>query len=270
MNRLLFILSLFVSVCFIPKLTAAPIPLDLSVTASNSFASDSIPGFGAVNHNSTLSILLGGVLSQSTVIDTAVTGGNPLTGQLTTLDDGIAINTNLLAGADSLAEGYFFDFNFALQNNSLTNAYLLSFVLLFDNLTSASGLDAFAESKILLFDDSNNEFFFSDLATDTLFGDQKNGTFTGTSGVTQSDNGSFGFDILLGAGAASSFRGELQLVGQEFINSGSFAANSFANVSLSAVRSLNTPPQQVPLPATGWLFLLGLFFLAQRQLRKLP
>ncbi|MBU2114458.1 MAG: hypothetical protein KKE94_11900 [Gammaproteobacteria bacterium] len=265
---------LFVAVLFALVLTAPAraelIPVDLSIIASNSFGDDSVAGNGDVNHNSIMSILQGGILSQSSVNDTNVTGTNPLAGQLTDINDGIAIDAELSAGASGFAEGYFFDFNFALQNNSLTTAYLLSFVLLFGNLTSASGGDAFADSKILLFDADNIEFFFSDLITDTWFGDQNNGAPTNTFGVTQTDSGSFAFNILLGAGAVNNFRGEVQLVGQEFSGQGAFGINSFASLSLAAARPLDTPPPQIPLPASGWLFALGLFFVVQRQLRKLP
>lgn len=270
MKRLLFIVSLLFAVSFVPKLIAAPIPLDLSIIASNSFANDSFAGDGDVNHSSIMSLLQGGILSQTSVNDTLVSGANPLAGQLTDINDGVAIDATLTAGASGFAEGYFFDFNFALQNNSLTTAYLLSFVLLFDNLTSAAGDDAYADAKILLFDADNDEFFFSDLTTDTLLGDQNNGVLTNTFGVTQTDNGSYAFNVLLAAGAVSNFRGELQLVGQEFSGQGNFAINSFASLSLSAARPLDTPPPQIPLPASGWLFALGLFFVAQRQLRKLP
>ena len=271
MKRLLFIVSLLFAVSFVPKLIAAPIPLDLSIIASNSFSTgDSFAGDGDVNHSSIMSLLQGGILSQTSVNDTLVTGANPLAGQLTDINDGVAIDATLTAGASGFAEGYFFDFNFALQNNSLTTSYSLSFLLLFNNLTSASGEDAFADSKILLFDADNSEFFFSDLTTDTLFGDQNNGALTNTFGVTQTDNGSFSFNILLGAGAVNNFKGELHLVGQEFSGQGAFGMNSFASLSLAAARPLDTPPPQIPLPASGWLFALGLFFVAQRQLRKLP
>ena len=268
MKRLLFVVSLLLTASYAPKLIAAPIPIDLSINASASFAVDSNPGIGDITHNSIMSIILGGVVSQTTVNDIAVSGSNPLAGQLTDINDGIAIDTNV-AGGDAFAGGYFFDFNFALQNNSLTTAYLLSFVLSFDNLTSASGADAYAESKILLFDAGNTEFFFSDLTTDTLFGDQKNGLSAGTFGITQTDNGSFAFDILLAAGVTSNFRGELQLEGMAGWPGG-FGIDSFANVSLSAARPLDTPPPQIPLPASSWLFALGLVLIAQRQLRKLP
>ena len=270
MNKLVCVLCIFIAASVVPKLNAAPIPIDVSIVASNSFDNNSYSGSGGVSHMSIMSILLGGVLTQSTVDDTMVTGTNPLVGQLTEINDGIAIDTDVIAGATGFAEGYFFDFNFALQNNSLTTDYLLSFVLLYENLTYASGEDAFADSKILLFDADNVEFFFSDLTTDTVFGDQNNGVGTNTFGFTQTDNGSFAFNVLLSAGAVSNIRGELQLVGQEFSGLGSFGSNSFANLSLSAVRPLDTPPPQIPLPASGWLFALGLFFVAPRQVRKLP
>ena len=265
---------LFVAVLFALVLTAPAraelIPVDLSIIASNSFGDDSVAGNGDVNHNSIMSILQGGILSQSSVNDTNVTGTNPLAGLLTDINDGIAIDAELSAGASGFAEGYFFDFNFALQNNSLTTTYLLSFVLLFDNLTSASGGDTFADSKILLFDADNSELFFSDLITDTWFGDQNNGALTNTFGVTQTDSGSFAFDILLSAGAVDNFKGELHLVGGEFSGQGAFGINSSASLSLVAARPQDTPPPQIPLPASGWLFALGLFFVVQRQLRKLP
>ena len=143
-------------------------------------------------------------------------------------------------------------------------------MLLFDNLTSASGGDAFADSKILLFDADNSELFFSDLITDTWFGDQNNGALTNTFGVTQTDSGSFAFDILLSAGAVDNFKGEVHLVGGEFSGQGAFGINSSASLSLVAARPQDTPPPQIPLPASGWLFGLGLFFVVQRQLRKLP
>lgn len=268
MNRSYYILALVCALIFAPKLIATPIPLDLSITASASFADDSLAGLDDFYHNATMSAIQGGLVSQATVNDTLVSGANPLGGLLSDINDGVAIESQAGGGALGIVGGYFFDFNFGLQNTSLTTAYLLSFVLQFDNLTSASGDDAFADSKILLFDADLNEFFFSDLTTDTLFGDQKNGDDPATFGVTQTDSGLFNFNIILNAGALSSFTGQLRLEGGEFSQAGDFAISSFASITLAGVRSLDTPPPQIPLPATGWLFVLGLFFVGQRQLRK--
>lgn len=268
MNRFCFVVSLFFALIFAPKLIATPIPLDLSILASASFADDSFAAVGDVNHSATMSATQGGAISQSTVNDLAVAGANPLGGVLSDINDGIAIDAQVSGGASGIAAGYYFDFDFALQNNSLTTAYLLSFVLDFDNFTSASGTDTYADAKILLFDAGDNEFFFSDLTTDTFFGDQKNGEALNTFGVTQMDSGLFSFDIILSAGALNSFSGQLLLEGGDFSQSGDFAMNSFASLTLSAARSLDTPPPQIPLPATGWLFALGLLLVGQRQLRK--
>ncbi|MBZ9612374.1 hypothetical protein [Rheinheimera maricola] len=265
----LFIAVLFALILTTPAL-AALIPVDLSISASTSFADESVSGGLDVSHNATMSIVQGGITTQSTVNDTAVTGFNPLAGLLSDINDGISIGSLVSGRGLGAAPGYYFDFDFLLQNNSLTTVYFLSFVLQFDNLTSASGDDTFADSKILLFDADDTEFFFSDLTTDTLFGDEKNGAPTNTFGVTQIDAGSFAFDIVLGAGAMNSFRGELQLIGEEFNGQGSFGMDSFASLSLAAARPLDTPPPQIPLPASGWLFALGLFLVTQRQLRKLP
>ena len=237
---------------------AAIIPADISVEANVSFDTNSISQQGNVSQSGSFALIQGGSTTQSSVTDVLVSGANPLGGMLSETNDGIGIAAEVLGEADSNAGGFYFDFDFLLSNSSLDTAYMLSFLFSYDNQTSASGDDAFANSLINLFDASNVEFFFSDLTTDTLFGDEKNGDVPGTSGVTQLDNGMFSIDFILAPTSGTNFRGQMLLEGGEFAQAGSFAMNASAELILSAVRPLDTPPNTVPLPATAVLMLLGL------------
>jgi hypothetical protein len=237
---------------------AALIPADIAVEANVSFDTNSFSQQGNVSQSGSFALIQGGSTTQSSVADVLVTGANPLGGLLSETNDGISIVAEVLGEASSNADGFYFDFDFLLSNSSLDTAYMLSFLFSYDNQTSASGDDAFADSLINLFDASNVEFFFSDLTTDTLFGDEKNGAVPGTFGVTQLDNGMFSFDIVLAPGSGSNFRGQILLEGAELAQAGAFLINASADLILSAVRPLDTPPNTVPLPATVLLMLLGL------------
>ena len=259
-TRLLIVMALLV---FSGISRAALIPADISVVANVSFDTTSFSQSGDVVQTGSFSATQGGVTTQSSVADVLVTGANPLGGALSETNDGIAVAAEVVGGAGGIAAGFYFDFDFLLSNNSVSTAYMLSFLLSYDNQTSASGDDAYADSLINLFDASNIEFFFSDLTTDTVFGDEKNGVALGTFGVTQLDSGLFSFDITLTPGAATNFRGQLLIEGGEFAQNGNFAADASAGLILSAVRPLDTPPNTVPLPASAALLLLGLIMLVR-------
>ena len=112
--------------------------------------------------------------------------------------------------------------------------------------------------------------FFSDLTSDTVFGDQKNGTALATSGATLTDSGTFLFDITLAAGASDSFSAVLKMDGGAFDNSSLFNASTFAFISVIGADNLTAvqPPLPVPEPSTLMLFLGGLAFWQVNQLKR--
>ena len=247
--------------------SAALIPSDLEVTGNVSFGVDSVSASGNASQTATLESVLGGSSSTTTVSGLTVTGANPLGGLLLNTNDGVGADASISGSAGGSAEGFFFDFLFSMTNTSLTDSFQIFFELVFTNTTSASGADAYADAEIILEDELNNELFFSDLTSDTFFGDEKNGTGLPSQGATLSDSGTVLFNFILAANSSNSFTTEIKLEGIDIDGSGSFSADTSAFIRVVGTENLTPPVNKVPAPPTLTVLILVMMYFAVRQKR---
>ena len=104
--------------------------------------------------------------ADTTASFTGAPSGGPLSGALTQTGDGIGVHfqaSGSSANGDSTAGYLFADYTFDLANSSATETFTLVFKALFGaagNKTDASGVDAFAESLLSVFDTSNVEVIY--------------------------------------------------------------------------------------------------------------
>lgn len=260
---------------FSPLSNASIIPAELVINGNVELAlspvDGSLPALGPATQNATMSRVIGGTLTEVQVIDIAPLGPNPLGGVLTDIGDGVGNTADVNASSFGLIEAFIFDFTFSLTNTSLTDSFLTSFIIDFSNTVQAFGFDSYVDSEIALFDSLDNEFFASDISSDTLFGDQKNGVDLPTSGAQINDVGLFSFDIALAAGQSTSFSGFMKIEGEDF-GDGSFNALSSAFISVADVQNTTPPgpgpnpqPNPIPEPTSVLLFLTGSLGLMARK-----
>lgn len=260
----ILLVSLFTSLSY-----ASLIPADLNITGHVEFDTDTSASILAGTQTGNLMSNLAGVVDSSSVNNTSVTGENPLGGMLTDIDDGVGAVAQVDGFNFGDTLGFIFDFEFALINNSLTDTFLATFMIDFSNMVDASGTDAYVDSEIALYDEIGTEFFFSDLTSDTLFGDENNGSSTGTFGSMINDSGMFSFDISLAAGESTSFGGVLKIDGADFDGNGGFTARSEAFVSVARVTNTSPPsPTPVPEPSSVLLYLIASLGLLTRKVCK--
>jgi len=232
---------------------AHAVPAGVDISGSNEF--DETNSF---NGTGSFFITSGGTTTTSSYDDmSAVTGDNPLLGNLTQVFDGFGFN-----GAASITDDEFligFDTTINVTNNSLA-IQTIEFRLDFSNLVSASGDDAYADSELVLSQKLSGEFsfteiFFSDLISDSLNGDSFNGADAGSMGVQQSDMGVFFFSLLLNPAEQADLRLSWTLEGGDY--AGGLAEGS-----------LNASLKVVPIPGALWLMLSGMLVLIHRAVRR--
>lgn len=143
---------------------------------------------------------------------------------------------------------------------------MITFAVDFTNMVDANGGDAYADSQLSIFDTTNViEVFFTDLTSDTFFGDMVNGVNPGTSGDALSDSGIMTFDIIIDPLATINLSGLNSIEGGAFSGDGNYSGTLQSVFSIAAVSNL-TEPQ--PVPETHSLFLLGVGLLGLMARRK--
>lgn len=185
---------------------------------------------------------------------TGVTGGDPLSqsGTLTDIGDGFGIVASA-SGADlSEIDVLGLDLTMNLDNSSAIPLWI-TIGLNFSNIVDADGADAFVDSAFSLFDstlaDPGIEIFFTDLISDTVYGDDENGTALTTFGAFLSDSGTPSFNILLGP--SESFL----LTGAFSMTAGAFSSNYTGEFSADL-----TVTNVIPVPGALLLGSIGLVF----------
>ena len=247
---------------------AAPLPADLQIStsvstdiAADDFLSfdedDSSPATGNATHTGSLVQTIGGASSTTTINDISITSGsNPLSGTLTDVGDGWEIHSDIsgsFSGTSGAAtnNGNFYDLFFNIQNLSATDSIQVTISLDYDNHVHSSGPDAFAASEFQLFDGSDTELFFSDLTSDTLFGNAVNGNSTGAFGGTLDDTGIHQLILTLTPGELLDFHVFHSIEGGAYASGSSYSGSFDAIVSFDAT----IPTNQVAEP--GLLALMG-------------
>jgi hypothetical protein len=262
------IFSLFITsiVCAFSS-HAAVIPAEIDITGNVSFSvADSVPFSGVGSQTATMSQILAGATTTTTIDDVTPTGANPLglssPDRFTNTGDGLGLVASVNGDDGDIAELFVFDFIFDLANTSATDTFKIYFELTFRNLADADGDDTYAWSELNLYDSSLSELFFSDLISDTFFGDNANGVDLGSFGVELTDSGSFLFNYTLAAGTTDNFSAVMKIEGGDISQSGLFRADAMLNINILDVENLtSTPPppnNDVPAPGSAYLFLIAL------------
>ena len=234
-------------------LTATVLVFNLSVahavviTAETTFAD----GFSSGRTIGDFNVVSGGTTTTSTYSGSAVTGANPLTGPLTNNNDGSGFTGTASATNEEFSIGFDTVIS-ALNDTSSTQTVV--FRLDFSNRVNADGGDAYADSALTLNDD-NGEIFFSDLKSDTLFGDEVSGSLTGQFGDVLNDSGVLFFSFILNPSDVVNLAMSWTLEGGDF-------EGGWAEADLSANLTV------VPLPGSLLFMLSGMLLLPLQRLMR--
>ena len=210
---------------------AAPIPADLTITANISYDTGFATNNSGASLSGTMSTIIGGAETASGFTNGAVTGSNPLAGNLTDTGDGIAIRDVMASAINNASTKAGVDVRLSLGNTSVTATY--DVVLLFDsnNHVDVSGTDAYVHSEFTV-DENGSEKFFTDIESDVVNGDQLNGISQGTFGAPTTDSAAEILNITLGPGATVIIDGDWTMKLE------SLAANSGANGDFSGTMTV--------------------------------
>lgn len=248
---ILFVLSMPVAV------NAVAIDSSLTITGSVQFDTvNSSAASGAATQDGSFSGTFNGATSGSTINNTTVTGSNPVSGNMTEIGDSLGSVLNFSGTSGGTNGGMFTDFLVDISNTSATDQFMITFAVDFSNIIDANGGDAYADSQLSIFNTTNSlEVFFTDLTSDTFFGDKVNGVSPGTFGDALSDTGIATFDIFIDPLATINLSGLNAIEGGAFSADGSYSGSLETVLSIVAVSNL-TGPQ--PVPETSPLVLLSL------------
>ena len=235
-------------------LTAHAVTITTTTTFDN--------GFGNGPINGSFFVKSGGITTTA-IYSGSPTTPNSLTGPLTDILDGSGFNGSAsVTDTDPVTEfGIGFDTNITVLNNT-GSQQTVSFRLDFSNMVNADGDDAFSDSELILQeklvgDLDFTEVFFSDLVSDTSFGDAVGGVGTGLFGESLMENGSQIFSYTLNDSEQIELQMSWTLSGGVFPDVGLAEANLTAELTL------------VPLPGSLLFMVSGMLLLPlQRLLRK--
>ena len=259
---------------------AAAISPDLAITSSvNLSTSIGVSPFsdGAVTQSGNVKTIVGGATTNDAfattpgtadgVNDATTSAASLSTGNLTATGDGIGWSTDLdalFATGFNFNEGYDFiiDLGFNLTNNSLTDTFTITMAVAYSHTVDADGGDAFAESKM---DIELNGFDvrapFSEVLSDSVFGDALNAASLGTFGDPVMDTGLFLFDVILNPGDTATIGGTHQWEGGVFESgfSGVDVNVDFAVAEIFCEGDCGVAV--IPIPGAAILFASGLSML---------
>lgn len=220
----------------------------LDVEAQIEFDTDSFDD-GTDAYSGSFSTTVGGGTTTSTFLGdgstVTVTGANPLPAVpaiLTDDGDGVGLSATI-SGDDSPAVSEFelgIDFYVKMVNSS-ADTYDVFAKFEFSNAVDSSGDNAYGESAFTIDTDPDGpgigvvgtEVFFTDLLSDALNGDEKNGDDLGTKGALVSDSGTVILPITLLPGETLYLLGDLSMEGGAYASD--FSAAFSGNLSIGVV-----------------------------------
>ena len=213
-------------------------------------------GYDTISYSGSFSSTAGGVTTTSTFDKDAdgsyapvISGANPLSATLTDIGDGLGLTANVAGEGDT---EFLVGIDFAVEISGTSTA---TFEFLFTNTVDADGDNAYVDSEFTLFEDPDGvgigdtgpEIFFTDLISDTLYGDELNGGSTGTSGDLLTDSGLFSHTVTLLPGETKWLVGSLTMEGGDFVTGGESYMGAFTGEL-----------RLVPVPGAALLGALGL------------
>lgn len=225
---------------------AVPFSTDISITGSTDFSES----FSIGPTTGDFGITSSGATTLTTFSGSTATGADPLGGTLTDIGDGFGFSGSAATTFDVF--GIALDTGISISNSSATASYDVVFELIFSNTVDADGPDAVVDSEMSLSIDGT-EVFFSDIISDTFFGDSAGGVLLGTFGGSVAESGTVLLPTITLAPSATAIIDFFWTV-EDFSGDyagglASLASSSF--LSVSSVTSLAPPPPPPPPPPPG-------------------
>ena len=259
----------------------------ISITGSAEFDSIGSPTApqGGATQSGTLTRIMGGTTTITTLSGDTVAGADPLTGTLTDNGDGFGIAFNasgISTGGTSAINNLFGDLSLSIANNS-ADIFTVNLKITFSNAVdaifnqSSTASDiAFAQAEINLLNGVQN-VFFADTTSDTFNGNEKfvypdNTNQASGSGGAISASGSMILPFILNPGQVITLgdisSSEVRAFGGTF-GSGNFSTVVSALLTVDSVEKQQTTPPTPTVPEPETLFILAiglaLFRLANRR-----
>jgi hypothetical protein len=219
-----FILALGLALASVQVL-AYPIPEAVVITGSTTY--DTGSSFSQPpnsSHVGSIALTVDGASNATAFADGAATGTNPLADTFAATGDGVSIiGAGSVPGTAEFLAGV--DTEITLVNNSPTETYEIALAITFANRADANGVNSYLYSEFTI-DQGPSEVFFTDVQSDTVFGDELNGVQQGTFGAPVRDSGMETLVLTLPPGASTVLNGSWTLEGGVF-SPGSSAAGDY-------------------------------------------
>lgn len=255
------------------SVSATLIPLELDITASIDL--DTHPTNGsylepvAATHNDIISIGTNTAFINDLVVTGDSTNVISLTDTNQTLDFNTLIMSTNVPSFETSTIAY--DFDVQINNTHATDDFTIDLSFDYYHIVHSFN-DAYSRSNISLFD-TDGEFFFSDIMSDSFYGNEFNGIPdpSGLMGGPVSDSGIFDFSYTLSAGESVSFGGFIEAFFGFSLNSGDVHQNSIASLSINSIQQtrVGQPPIDVPEPNSLILFLTVLLLCVRTQSKRI-
>ena len=243
---------------------AAPIDPDITITGDVTLDIGYTGAFDNASLSGTITRTVGGTITTTNYSDPGtgvVVGTNPIGGDLTDTGDGFGATGVARATASAASDGEFqvgIDIVMSITNNSALDVFQVTILTTFANSVDASGADAYTDSEFTLdrrlstVPPPGTEEFFTDLVTDTVFGNTVGGNPVPGLGGPLSENGTDTLVLTLNPGETYIIEGDWTMAGGAFFDSAGSAA-SLENFSVMV-----TIQDVIPEPATLSLLALGI------------
>jgi len=253
--------------------SAAAFDSNIVIRGSAEFDSLGSPAdpINAIQTGSLTSIIAGST-STTTLVGSTVTGPDPLSGTLSQIGDGFGINLNAsgTGGAEpSSISPLFGDYTFSIENKSAVDSFVVNLQFQYSHQVEATDTPPlnndgeFAQSIIGFYKADGKELAFSKIISDPVRGNEKfipsnpnTNIATGKGGLV-SDVGTLLLSFLLNPGDLISFgdsNPDLFIFGGA--DSGRFSINASSLITVDSVTKQTN--NTVPEPETLWLLAIGL------------